>query len=198
MPGSTVGDNATSAATQIAAASNQKLDVLTMVTDLASKLADLSTRVTDMKIGPTSSPPILLNSPGYPYGIPRYGGISAPSVAPSTISTSAPSSFPSTTATNTMPLPIHQVSFPHSPSSIPSFPSHQLSSTPQSPHHQLVMPVGVPRFHNLEFPTFDGKEDPLGWPTRCDQFFRGQHTLDTDKVWLASYHLTGIAQTSSS
>lgn len=57
------------------------------------------------------------------------------------------------------------------------------------------MPVGVPRFHNLEFPTFDGKEDPLGWPTRCDQFFRGQHTLDTDKVWLASYHLMGIAQT---
>uniref|UniRef100_A0A0A8YCZ3 Uncharacterized protein n=1 Tax=Arundo donax TaxID=35708 RepID=A0A0A8YCZ3_ARUDO len=25
--------------------------------------------------------------------------------------------------------------------------------------------MGVPRFHKLEFPTFDGKEDPLGWLT---------------------------------
>lgn len=30
-----------------------------------------------------------------------------------------------------------------------------------------------PRFHRLEFPTYDGKEDPLGWLQRCDQFFRG-------------------------
>lgn len=34
----------------------------------------------------------------------------------------------------------------------------------------------------------------MAWINRCEQFFRGQRTADTDKVWLASYHLTGIAQ----
>ena len=51
-----------------------------------------------------------------------------------------------------------------------------------------------PRFHRLEFPRFDGTEDPLGWIQRCDQFFRGQKTPESEKVWLASYHLTGVAQ----
>jgi hypothetical protein len=51
-----------------------------------------------------------------------------------------------------------------------------------------------PRFHRLEFQRFDGTEDPLGWLQHCDQFFRGQKTPESEKVWLASYHLTGIAQ----
>lgn len=29
-----------------------------------------------------------------------------------------------------------------------------------------------PRYHKLEFPTFDGEEDPLPWLNRCKQFFR--------------------------
>jgi hypothetical protein len=33
-----------------------------------------------------------------------------------------------------------------------------------------------PRFHRLEYPRFDGIEDPLGWLQHCDQFFRGQKT----------------------
>ncbi|KAJ4758083.1 polyprotein [Rhynchospora pubera] len=53
---------------------------------------------------------------------------------------------------------------------------------------------GVPRYYKLDFPTFDGKEDPLGWLNRCEQFFRGQRTMEEEKVWLASYHLVGIAQ----
>ncbi|KAJ4797074.1 hypothetical protein LUZ62_048320 [Rhynchospora pubera] len=53
---------------------------------------------------------------------------------------------------------------------------------------------GVPRYHKLDFPTFDGKEDPLSWINRCEQFFRGQRTVEEEKVWLAAYHLTGIAQ----
>jgi hypothetical protein len=52
----------------------------------------------------------------------------------------------------------------------------------------------VPRFHNLSFPTFDGKVDPLGWLNKCEQFFCVQHTLDTDRVWLASYHLSDTVQ----
>ena len=34
----------------------------------------------------------------------------------------------------------------------------------------------------LEFPTFDGKEDPLPWLNRCETFFRGQHARCTQDV----------------
>jgi len=37
-------------------------------------------------------------------------------------------------------------------------------------------------------------EDPLGWLNRCESFFRGQLTREADKVWLASFHMTGVAQ----
>jgi hypothetical protein len=47
----------------------------------------------------------------------------------------------------------------------------------------------------MEFPTFDGKEDPLEWMNHCEQYFRGQCTIEEDKVWLASYHLKGAAHT---
>lgn len=53
---------------------------------------------------------------------------------------------------------------------------------------------GAPRFHKLLFPTYDGKEDPLSWLNRCEQFFQGQRTMEEEKVWLASYHMTGVAQ----
>jgi hypothetical protein len=52
----------------------------------------------------------------------------------------------------------------------------------------------VPRYHKLSFLTFDGKDDPLGWLNKCEQFFRGQQTRPVDQVWLASYHLIGTAQ----
>jgi len=54
--------------------------------------------------------------------------------------------------------------------------------------------MAVPRYHKLSFPTFDGKEDPLGWLNRCEHFFRAQHTRECDKVWLASFHLISVAQ----
>jgi hypothetical protein len=41
---------------------------------------------------------------------------------------------------------------------------------------------------------YDGKEDPLGWLNRCEHFFRVQRTREADKVWLASFHITGAAQ----
>lgn len=50
-----------------------------------------------------------------------------------------------------------------------------------------------PKFHNLEFPTFDGLEDALPWLTRVEQFFDGQGTPEGGKLWLASYHLAGRA-----
>jgi hypothetical protein len=65
-----------------------------------------------------------------------------------------------------------------------------------SPSNQIPLHVrsGVPRYYKLDFPQFDGKSDPLSWLNRCEQFFRGQRTEDQDKVWLATYHLTGVAQ----
>ena len=40
---------------------------------------------------------------------------------------------------------------------------------PLPPWPQFVspqVPPGVPRYHKLDFPTYDGKEDPLGWLNR--------------------------------
>jgi hypothetical protein len=50
------------------------------------------------------------------------------------------------------------------------------------------------RPHKLSFATYDGKEDPLPRLNRCEQFFKGQWTPDSENTWYASYHLTGIAQ----
>jgi hypothetical protein len=52
-----------------------------------------------------------------------------------------------------------------------------------------------PRFAKVDFATYDGTTDPLNWLNQCEQFFRGQHTLVSDRTWLASYHLRGAAQT---
>lgn len=74
------------------------------------------------------------------------------------------------------------------------------SPPPPPPQHHTSLSsdtnagTGVPRFYKLEFPKYDGKEDPLNWFNHCEQFFRGQKTLDGDRVWLATYHLTGDAQ----
>jgi hypothetical protein len=62
------------------------------------------------------------------------------------------------------------------------------ASPPDSAH-------APPRFYKLNFPTFDGAVDPLNWLNQCEQFFRGQRTLASDRTWLASYHLRGAAQT---
>lgn len=50
-----------------------------------------------------------------------------------------------------------------------------------------------PRYIKLNFPTFDGKEDPIPWINHCEQFFRAQQTPMEDRVWLATYHMSGMA-----
>jgi hypothetical protein len=50
-----------------------------------------------------------------------------------------------------------------------------------------------PRFTKLEFAIYDDTVDPLNWLNQCDQFFRGQRTLASDRTWIASYHLRGTA-----
>jgi hypothetical protein len=51
----------------------------------------------------------------------------------------------------------------------------------------------VPKYHKITFETYDGRDVPLGWLNKCEQFFRGQLTREVDKVWMASYHLKGVA-----
>jgi hypothetical protein len=43
------------------------------------------------------------------------------------------------------------------------------------------------------FPSFDGESHPLPWLTKCASYFRGMHTLDEDRVWIASLNLEGVA-----
>jgi hypothetical protein len=59
--------------------------------------------------------------------------------------------------------------------------------------HQDVDRKNPPRFHKLQFPTYDGESDPLPWLNRVERFFKGQHTEEESKVWMASYHLTDDA-----
>ncbi|XP_016745984.1 uncharacterized protein [Gossypium hirsutum] len=46
----------------------------------------------------------------------------------------------------------------------------------------------------MEFPTYGGVGDPLGWLKRCENFFGNERTNEEDKVGLASFHLLGEAQ----
>jgi hypothetical protein len=46
----------------------------------------------------------------------------------------------------------------------------------------------------LDFPRFNGEEDPTSWVCRAEQFFRFQGTHEEDKAALASFHLEGEAQ----
>ena len=38
------------------------------------------------------------------------------------------------------------------------------------------------KFYKLEFATYDGSIDPLNWLSQCEQFFRGQRTLTSDRT----------------
>jgi hypothetical protein len=51
----------------------------------------------------------------------------------------------------------------------------------------------APWLYKIDFPLFDRASDPRSWLTRCNMFFFGQRTQDSDKTWLASYHLTDVA-----
>jgi hypothetical protein len=51
-----------------------------------------------------------------------------------------------------------------------------------------------PKLEKLDFPKFDGSEDPTSWVCRVEQFFDFQGTQEDDKLQLAAYHLEGEAQ----
>ncbi|XP_047050607.1 uncharacterized protein LOC124655810 [Lolium rigidum] len=95
-------------------------------------------------------------------------------------------------------VPITQTRFPPSSSQRPAWLDAPVFSTaPTQPTHYTTGPPAAqpPHFSKLEFATYDGTVDPLNWLNQCDQFFRGQRTLASDRTWIASYHLRGAAQT---
>ncbi|KAJ1262906.1 hypothetical protein BS78_09G144900 [Paspalum vaginatum] len=79
---------------------------------------------------------------------------------------------------------------PTSPSSWAAMPTNCVA--PSEPTLGAAAPVATT---SLSFPVYDGSGDPLGWLNCCEQYFQGQRTLESDKAWLALYHLTGHAQT---
>uniref|UniRef100_A0A2N9HMQ3 Retrotransposon gag domain-containing protein n=1 Tax=Fagus sylvatica TaxID=28930 RepID=A0A2N9HMQ3_FAGSY len=54
--------------------------------------------------------------------------------------------------------------------------------------------AGAPRLVKLDFPRFNGGEDPTSWICHAEQFFRFYETPLEDQVALASFHLEGVAQ----
>lgn len=46
----------------------------------------------------------------------------------------------------------------------------------------------------LDFPRFNGLEDPTSWVCQADQFFEFYQTSEEEKVPLASFNLEGDAQ----
>ncbi|XP_077236504.1 uncharacterized protein LOC143878006 [Tasmannia lanceolata] len=52
----------------------------------------------------------------------------------------------------------------------------------------------APRLVKLDFPSFNGREDPTSWVCRAEQFFDFHATLEAERVALASFHLEGDTQ----
>jgi hypothetical protein len=160
------------------------IDTLTAaIYGLQRQMGQFATRLSEMEAhGPSSQGGH--RAPARPvYGMPGFGGItSAPPSSSIVVHTTAAS----------RPVPITHINFPPSPSPVPSMGD----PPPVVPLLQDdgAAGTGVPRFYKLTFPTFDGKEDPIGWLNRCEHFFRAQQTREADKVWLASFHMTGDAQ----
>ena len=62
--------------------------------------------------------------------------------------------------------------------------------------HGLMRPGGtlIPKVAKLDFPRFNGSDDPTSWICRAEQFFSFQNIPMEDRQPLAAYHLEGEAQ----
>ena len=54
--------------------------------------------------------------------------------------------------------------------------------------------VVIPRVTKIDFPRFNGNEDPTSWIFHAKQFFEFQNIAEEEKISLAAYHLEGEAQ----
>ncbi|XP_051197070.1 uncharacterized protein [Lolium perenne] len=94
-------------------------------------------------------------------------------------------------------VPITNIKWPASPYGWTRRSSHLPLPSRPCLHRRRTLrpPPSPPRYTKLEFTTYDGATDPLNYLNQCEQFFRGQRTLASDRTWIASYHLRGAAQT---
>jgi hypothetical protein len=142
----------------------------------ATQMASMSSRIAAVESTPRTS--AMAPPPDCPYSMPGYGGLPLAMTAADGHRPPPPTTIFAPAHTTTS-LPLHLLPLPHSPSPVPSFPplQHTIPSAFSPPPSAVV-----PRFHRLEFATFDGKEDPMHWLTRREQFFEGQCTLEEEKV----------------
>jgi hypothetical protein len=171
-------------------------DLQRQMGQFAACLSDVESRPSDRAGAPSTQlhgafapSPRTLGNTGLPASAPNGASYSHP--APNSFSLGMPDLNgipPSTsvivhTSVSSRSVPITEIPFPRSPSAIPQLPTHppqnHLPGTHAADHDDGL---GVPRYHKLSFPSFDGKEDPLGWLNRCDHFFRAQCTREADKV----------------
>ncbi|KAK1617035.1 hypothetical protein QYE76_022552 [Lolium multiflorum] len=147
---------------------------------------------------PPPPPPTAATPPPPPAASAASNGRPAwwpPSPSPIPTWTDAAPVYTHTAARTTVQQPAHRLGGPG------GFPGPFAASTSVNPTSQEGAPMvpavaqQPPRFTKLEFATYDGATDPLNWLNQCEQFFRGQRTLSTDRTWIASYHLRGAAQT---
>lgn len=150
-------------------------------------LGDLATRVSAIDSRALPSLP----AGGATLALPAFSAPplleSAATASPAALlSTATPSaSLPLAPAASTLPpttgrpfgIPINQICFPHSSSPVPTLESILRGpipvasaplASPTSRPHVLPEPEGlvVPKYHKLIFPSFDGKEDPIGSGSR--------------------------------
>ena len=52
----------------------------------------------------------------------------------------------------------------------------------------------MPKLVKLDFPRFNGEEDPTNWLCRAEQVFQFHETQEANLVSFASFHLEGDAQ----
>ncbi|XP_022888557.1 uncharacterized protein LOC111404064 [Olea europaea var. sylvestris] len=52
----------------------------------------------------------------------------------------------------------------------------------------------APKITKLDFPSYNGMDDPIGWNCRMEQFYDFHQTEEADKLPLAGYHLDGDVQ----
>ncbi|KAK1644330.1 hypothetical protein QYE76_062135 [Lolium multiflorum] len=159
--------------------------------------AELSAAVRDLTMAIANMRTFLQVTHGLP------AAVSAPPPPPPP--PPAPSAPPPPAPAANQGVPITNIKWPASPSQRPSWvdapvftPAPAQPTVPPPPAHAAPSPFAAqqpPRYTKLEFTTYDGATDPLNWLNQCEQFFRGQRTLASDRTWIASYHLRGAAQT---
>ncbi|KAK8936216.1 hypothetical protein KSP39_PZI014037 [Platanthera zijinensis] len=76
-------------------------------------------------------------------------------------------------------------------------PQPPANSSTASQHDPTPFRTEPSQFHRsvrMDFPIFEGRDDPLPWLQRCEFYFNNQQVSEEDKVGLASFHLLGAAQ----